>query len=166
MVNVSKTGKAGNCTCPCLGETNVPKCSTDMPSHETLYFAPMLLQTEISLSKNWKKKLISNMFFTASFFIFSFFSSPKVVPPAPLDPKRLWYPKLRISQAKSDAFHTQAWYNGYEYDHIALKPAAADQRLENSKYRSRSFNTFWEFTIKRLMYHWNGPCDMCLRACG
>ena len=51
------------------------------------------------------------MFITTSFFVFSFFSSQKVVPPAPLDPKGPWYPKLWIPRAKSDAFHTQAWYN-------------------------------------------------------
>ena len=28
-----------------------------------------------------------------------------------MDPKGPWYPKLRIPWAKSDAFHTQAWYN-------------------------------------------------------
>ena len=50
------------------------------------------------------------MFITTSFFVFSFLSSQKVVPPAPLDPKGPWYPKLRIPRAKSDAFHTQAWY--------------------------------------------------------
>ena len=127
MINVSKTGKAGNCTCSCLGETNVPKCSTDMPSHETLYFAPMLLQTEISLSNNCKKKKkkidIKHVHYSFFFLFFSFFSSQKVVPPAPLDPKGPWYPKLRIPRAKSDVFHTQAWYN-YMYVCMSLSICA------------------------------------------
>ena len=135
-----KLGRLEICTCSCLGETNVSKCSTDMPSHEALYFALMLLQRKISLSKNWQKKNDIKHVHYSLFFYFFIYSSQEVVPPAPLDLKGPWYPKLQIPRANSDAFHTQAWYKDIDplasVHHTEMKPLVNSyiQKLVQTKW--------------------------------
>ena len=117
-------------------------------SHQCFY------RQKLHFQKIEKKNWYQTCSLQLLYLFFSFFSSQKVVPPAPLDPKGPWYPKLQIPRAKSDAFHTQAWYKQQD-SHVHFRyfelwsGAVAKILTEINQFQNlTNFVTWWRHQLR------------------